>query len=77
LEAYIRQIVKRYINLDTQLVRQAAEVPDTARTTDTVHAAMREVVAREHRRRLVESDLFADMSQEDLDAMRAPSTFGE
>ncbi len=69
-------IVKRTnINLDTRLVRQAAEVLGTVRTTDTVHAAMREVVAREHRRRLVESDLFGDMSQAAFDAMRSPRTF--
>jgi Arc/MetJ family transcription regulator len=75
---YSRLIVKRTnINLDTRLVRQAAEVLGTVRTTDTVHAAMREVVAREHRRQLVESDLFPDMSQEDFDAMRSPRAFGE
>jgi Arc/MetJ family transcription regulator len=71
-------IVKRTnINLDTRLVQQAAEVLGTVRTTDTVHAAMREVVAREHRRRLVKSDLFGDMSQGDFDAMRSPRTFDE
>ena len=66
-------VVKRTnINLDTQLVRAAAELLGTTRTSDTVHAAMREVVAREHRRRLAERDLFGDMTSAELEAMRRP-----
>ncbi|HEX6387865.1 MAG TPA: type II toxin-antitoxin system VapB family antitoxin, partial [Solirubrobacteraceae bacterium] len=66
-------MVKRTnINLDTQLVRAAAELLGTTRTSDTVHAAMREVVAREHRRRLAERDLFGDMTSAELEAMRRP-----
>ena len=75
-QVYGDPIIKRTnINLDTRLVRQAGEVLGTARTTDTVHAALREVVAREHRRRLIQRDLFADMTQADFDAMRAARAF--
>jgi Arc/MetJ family transcription regulator len=40
------------MNLDFDLVAEAGRVLGTARTTETVHAAMREVVAREKRQRL-------------------------
>jgi Arc/MetJ family transcription regulator len=74
---YARWIVKRTnINLDTALVAQAAAVLGTARTTDTVHAAMRDVVAREHRRRLASRDLFDDITAGELDAMRQPRSPG-
>ena len=71
-------VVKRTnINLDTQLVREAADVLGTTRTSDTVHAAMRQVVARERRRRLAARDLFGDMTQDELDAMRRPRALHE
>ncbi len=60
------------INLDTQLVSEAAALLGTSRTTDTVHAAMRDVVAREHRRRLAARDLFPDTTEEEFAAMRRP-----
>jgi Arc/MetJ family transcription regulator len=65
-------IKRTNINLDVQLVSDAAALLGTKRTTDTVHAAMRDVVTRERRRRLVGRDLFDDLSLEDLDAMRRP-----
>ena len=65
-------IKRTNINLDTQLVREAAELLGTTRTSDTVHAAMRDVIAREHRRRLAERDLFDDMQPAQFDAMRRP-----
>ena len=71
-------VVKRTnINLDTQLVREAADLLGTTRISDTVHAAMREVVARERRRRLAERDLFGDMKLDELDAMRRPRALHE
>jgi Arc/MetJ family transcription regulator len=77
-EVYGGSVVKRTnINLDAQLVSQAAALLGTVRVTDTVHAAMRDVVARDHRRRLVESELFTDLAQEDFDAVRSPRTFDE
>ena len=69
----LRGLIKRTnINLDTQLVGEAADLLGTTRMSDTVHAAMRDVVAREHRRRLAERDLFGDMTAAELDAMRRP-----
>ncbi|MGI8729198.1 MAG: type II toxin-antitoxin system VapB family antitoxin [Solirubrobacteraceae bacterium] len=65
-------IKRTNINLDIQLVSDAAALLGTTRTTDTVHAALRDVVARERRRRLTERDLFADMGAEQLSAMRRP-----
>jgi Arc/MetJ family transcription regulator len=42
------------IDLDTELVAAAADVLGTTRTTDTVHAALSEVVALRKRLRLLE-----------------------
>ena len=63
-------IKRTNINLDTQLVEEAAALLGTNRISDTVHAAMRDVVAREHRRRLAARDLFEDMDTPAFDAMR-------
>jgi Arc/MetJ family transcription regulator len=60
------------INLDMDLVDEAARELGTRRTTDTVHQALREVVARARRARLAERD-FEDLSPESLDAMRRPA----
>jgi Arc/MetJ family transcription regulator len=60
------------INLDMDLVDEAARELGTRRTTDTVHQALREVVARARRARLAERD-FEDLTPEALDAMRRPS----
>ena len=59
------------INLDTQLVDAAAAVLGTARTTDTVHAALRSVVDRASREALVQRD-FADLSPAVLERLRRP-----
>lgn len=64
-------IKRTNINLDTELVREAAAVLGTAQTTATVHAALRDVVDRAARRRLVQHD-FEDLTPEVLDAMRHP-----
>lgn len=62
-EVYDRYVTKRTnINLDTELLREAAELLGTERITDTVHAAMREVVDREYRRRLANRHLFTDVT---------------
>lgn len=60
------------INLDMDLVGEAARELGTRRTTDTVHQALREVVARARRARLAERD-FEDLTPEALDAMRRPA----
>lgn len=57
------------IDLDTELVRQAGDILGTARTTDTVHAALAEVVRR--RQRMAILDLRPALDLADLDAMRA------
>jgi Arc/MetJ family transcription regulator len=63
------------INLDTELLREAAELLGTERITDTVHAAMREVVDREYRRRLANRRLFTDVTTGEFEAMRRGRTF--
>ena len=57
------------IDLDTELLRQAGDILGTARTTDTIHAALAEVVRR--RRRMAILDLHPALDMSDLDAMRA------
>jgi Arc/MetJ family transcription regulator len=75
-EVYVRSVTKRTnINLDTELLREAAELLGTERITDTVHAAMREVVDREYRRRLANRRLFTDVTTGEFEAMRAGRTF--
>jgi len=57
------------IDLDIGLVRQAAEALGTTRTTDTIHAALAEVVRRRLRMEIL--GLRPALNLEDLDAMRA------
>lgn len=64
------------INPDSGPAQQAVDIVVPARSTQTADAATSEAVAREHRRRLVERELFPDMNQEDFDTMRSPRTFG-
>jgi len=58
------------LDLDQSLVREASAVLGTSRTTDTVHAALADVVARRRRALLVRMDL-PDLTPEALDEMRA------
>ncbi len=58
------------INLQTDLVEAAAHVLGTKRATDTVHAALRDVVARDARTRLAGRD-FPDLTPEVLSELRA------
>lgn len=57
------------INLDTELLDAASSVLGTVRTTDTVHAALRDVVARAARERLVRRD-YAELTPAALDRLR-------
>jgi Arc/MetJ family transcription regulator len=57
------------IDLDADLVRAAAEALGTTRTTDTVHAALSEVVRRRQRMAITAFRPALDLA--DLDAMRA------
>jgi Arc/MetJ family transcription regulator len=67
----VRVIKRTNINLDMDLVEQAAHELGTARTTDTVHQALRDVIARAHRARLAQRDL-EDLTPDVLEAMRRP-----
>ena len=68
----LRGVVKRTnINLDMDLVQQAAQALGTRRTTDTVHEALRDVIARARRTRLAQRD-FEELTPESLEAMRRP-----
>ena len=60
------------INLDMDLVQQAAHELGTKRTTDTVHQALREVIARARRARLAQRD-FEDLTPDAVEAMRRPA----
>lgn len=66
-------VIKRTnINLDMELVEQAARELGTERTTDTVHEALRGVVARSRRARLAERG-FEDLTPDVLEALRQPA----
>ena len=68
------KISRTNINLDTQLVDEAAAVLGTARTTDTVHAALRAVIDRAARERLAQRD-FADLTPDAFEQVRRPRQF--
>jgi Arc/MetJ family transcription regulator len=59
------------MNLNFALVSEAAAVLGTEQTTETVHAAMRDVVARAKRRRLAARGL-PDLTPESVEEMRQP-----
>ena len=63
------------VDLDEELLRDAATVLGTRRTTDTLHAALADVVARSRRTQLVSLD-FSDLTPERLETMRAARSFG-
>lgn len=72
-QVYSVGVVKRTnINLDMDLVEQAARELGTERTTDTVHEALRGVVMRSRRARLAERE-FEDLTPDALDALRRPA----
>ena len=62
-------IKRTNINLDKVLVSEAAEVLGTAQTTETVHAALRDVVDRAARKRLANRD-FATLTPAALEEIR-------
>jgi Arc/MetJ family transcription regulator len=65
-------VVKRTsLNLDLDLVREAADVLGTDRTTDTIHGALADVVQRRRRRSLTEHE-FPGLTLDSLDEMRRP-----
>ena len=69
----MRPVIRRTnINLDMDLVGEAASELGTRRTTDTVHEALRDVVARARRARLAGRD-FEDLTPEAVAEMRRSS----
>ena len=66
---HVRMRKHTTIDLDQDLVRQAAMVLGTTRTTDTVHAALADVVRRQ--RRLGLFDIAHDLDLAALDALRS------
>ncbi len=64
------------IDLDQDLVSEAARVLGTTRIVDTVHTALEDVVARRERAALVRMPM-PDLKPEAIEAMRAPRTFDE
>ncbi len=64
-------VTRTNINLDMELVAQAADELGTQRTTDTVHGALRDVIARARRTRLAQRD-FEDLTPEAVESMRRP-----
>jgi Arc/MetJ family transcription regulator len=62
-------IKRTNINLDRDLVEAAAAVLGTAQTTETVHAALRDVVDRAARQRLAGRD-FSDLTPAVLNELR-------
>ncbi|MGQ0625275.1 MAG: type II toxin-antitoxin system VapB family antitoxin [Sporichthyaceae bacterium] len=66
-------MVKRTnLNLDMDLIEQAARELGTVRTTDTVHEALRDVISRARRVRLAARD-FTDLTPESLEEIRRPT----
>ena len=62
------------LDLDRELLHHAAKALGTTRTTDTVHAALREVVARRQRAWLARRD-FSEL-EANLPEIRTPREAG-
>jgi len=71
----VSSVKRTNINLDTDLVAAAASVLGTAQTTETVHAALRDVVQRAARQRLAARD-FGDLTPQTLEQLRTSRTRG-
>jgi Arc/MetJ family transcription regulator len=59
------------LNLDFGLVDEAREALGTRGTTETVHAALREIALRDRRRRLLARD-FSMLTPELIEELRRP-----
>lgn len=59
--------VKTALNIDREKVRRAAEVLGTKGTTETIDAALSEIIARDARLRLIE--YMRSLDQEQIDAI--------
>jgi len=68
------RVKRTTINLDLDLLDEASDALGTSRMTDTVHAAMTEVVRRRKLEALTKLEL-PGMSLEKLKEMRRPRNF--
>jgi Arc/MetJ family transcription regulator len=71
----VSPVKRTNINLDTELVAAAAAVLGTGQTTETVHAALRDVVQRAARQRLAARD-FGDLTPQTLEQLRTSHALG-
>jgi len=62
------------LDLDVDLLREAQADLRTQGISETIHAALADVVARRRRARLAQFD-FVDLTPEALEAMRSARTF--
>ena len=62
------------LNLDTDLVDEARSILGTSGTTETIHEALREVIGRRKRMRLLDYD-FSSLTPESLAKMRENRIF--
>jgi Arc/MetJ family transcription regulator len=64
-----RHTVRRTsLNLDFGLVEEARSALGTSGTTETIHAALREIVLRRRRRRLLDYD-FSEFDNDELERL--------
>ena len=56
------------LNLDFGLVEEARSALGTSGTTETIHAALREIVLRRRRRRLLDYD-FSEFDNDELERL--------
>lgn len=68
------RVKRTTINLDLDLLDEAADALGTSRMTDTVHAAMSDVVRRQKLQAVTELE-FPDLDWETVKKMRRPRTF--
>lgn len=68
------RVKRTTINLDLDLLDEAADALGTSRMTDTVHAAMSEAVRRQKLERLTRLE-FPGMDLEKLKELRRPRSF--
>jgi Arc/MetJ family transcription regulator len=64
------------LNLDAELVEEARQVLGTAQATETIHAALQDVIDRDKRLRLLEMGV-GTLSPEHLQGIRANRTFND
>jgi Arc/MetJ family transcription regulator len=62
------------LNLDPLLIQEAQQVLGTTRATDTIHRALREVIDRDKRRRLLDMGV-GELTPDRLEDIRANRSF--